>query len=165
MAAAIIRCPFVTEWLGRAQGQLTNWQHDLPACRMPRAGIFGELMITRVACCASSLVLLLAFFAVAVAAAQETPEQQAVRLQEQAQSLYDSGRYQDGIDVAKRAVAFVEQALGPEHPAVAVSLQALGHLYLAAGNYDLAQSTHQRALALREKALGAEHPDTALARW
>jgi tetratricopeptide (TPR) repeat protein len=106
---------------------------------------------------------LIALFSVTVAAAPQTPEQQAVHFQEKAQRLYASGQYQDGINLAKQAVAFGDQVLSPEHPAVAVSLQTLGQLYLAAGNYDLAQSTQQRALALREKVLGPEHPDTASA--
>jgi CHAT domain-containing protein/tetratricopeptide (TPR) repeat protein len=136
-----------------------------PASRQNAAlqGSSGAIMVRREACCARLLALVISWVAMTGAVAQEAPQQPAVRLQEEAQSLYEGGRYQAGIDVAKRAVASREEALGPEHPAVAVSLQTLGQLHLAAGHYGLAQSIHQRALALCEKVLGPEHPQTASA--
>jgi hypothetical protein len=88
----------------------------------------GELMIGQAPCCVCLMVLLMHFFVMTAAVAQQTPEQQAVHLQEEAQRLYGGGQYQAGINMAKRAVAFGEKALGPEHPAVALSLQTLGQL-------------------------------------
>jgi CHAT domain-containing protein/Tfp pilus assembly protein PilF len=107
------------------------------------------------------LVLLASLFAVTLADAQGTPEQEANRLHTEAMKFLDKGPYRDGIDIAKRAVALREQALGPEHPKVAESLNTLGGLHARSGNFSSAESAHQRALAIREKVLGPEHPDTA----
>jgi CHAT domain-containing protein/tetratricopeptide (TPR) repeat protein len=106
------------------------------------------------------MALLIIFSVATVATAQETRAQEAVRLQEEAQQLFNSGRYKDGIDKAKRALRLREQVLGAEHPDVAASLHVLGSLYRGAGDYSLSRSTLGRALALREKALGPEHTDT-----
>jgi CHAT domain-containing protein/tetratricopeptide (TPR) repeat protein len=106
------------------------------------------------------LVMLIAVFVV-TASAQETAIQEATRLQDEAQQLMDGGRYQEGIEMAERAVARREALLGKEHLDVAVSLHTLGRLHAVSGHYDLSQLAHQRALALREKVLGAEHQDTA----
>ena len=54
-----------------------------------------------------------------------------------------------------------EKALGPEHPATAISLSSLAVLYEDLGAYDQALPLQQRALKIYEKALGPEHPDTA----
>jgi CHAT domain-containing protein/Tfp pilus assembly protein PilF len=109
----------------------------------------------------SWLVLLTSLFALTLAEAQESPEQEADRLHTEAMKFLDKGPYRDGIDIAKRAVALREQALGPEHPKVAESLTALGGLHTRAGNPSLAESVYQQALAIREKVLGPEHPDVA----
>jgi CHAT domain-containing protein/tetratricopeptide (TPR) repeat protein len=107
------------------------------------------------------MVLLISSLAVAVAAAQENSIQEAGHLQQEAQQLLESLQYQEGILVAKRALAMRQELLGAEHPDVAASLQILGTLYLKAGNFALAESAQQQALALREKLLGPEHRDTA----
>jgi len=109
------------------------------------------------------MVLLISVFTVRIAAAQESQEQEAARLQEEAQRLQDSGLYLDGINMAKRALALRETALGNEHPDVAASLQTLGTLYYGAGRYDLSESADQRALTICEKVLGPDHPDTGKA--
>jgi tetratricopeptide (TPR) repeat protein len=60
-----------------------------------------------------------------------------------------------------RALAISEKALGPDHPAVATSLNGLAALYYDQGAYAKAEPLYTRALAIREKALGPDHPDVA----
>ncbi len=59
------------------------------------------------------------------------------------------------------ALAIREKALGPEHPAVAFSLNNLAGLYVNQGKYVEAEPLYQRALGIVEKALGPEHPSVA----
>ena len=69
-----------------------------------------------------------------------------------AQSLYE------------RALAIREKALGPEHLAVAESLQGLANSFMSDPNKlrrSKAGPLYERALAIREKALGPEHPAVA----
>ena len=61
----------------------------------------------------------------------------------------------------KRSLAILEKALGPEHPAVATSLNDLAKLYRAQGHYTKAAPLYQRSLVIVEKALGPEHPHFA----
>ncbi len=61
----------------------------------------------------------------------------------------------------KRALAIREEALGPAHPDVALSLNNLAGLYDAQGRYAEAEPLYKRALAILEKALGPDHPNVA----
>jgi len=86
------------------------------------------------------------------------------RLNQQFGQLYNQGRYQEAIPIAKRALAIHEKALGPEHPAVAQSLNNLALLYYSLGDYAKAEPLYKRALAIYEKALGPdEHPQLVAA--
>jgi len=77
--------------------------------------------------------------------------------------LYDAmGAYARAEPLYQRALAIHEQALGPEHPDTATSLNNLAGLYYAMGAYARAEPLYQRALAIAEKALGPEHPQTAI---
>jgi tetratricopeptide (TPR) repeat protein len=64
-------------------------------------------------------------------------------------------------ELAKRALAISEKALGPDHPDVATSLNNLALLYRNQGRYADAEPLYKRSLAIREKALGPDHPDVA----
>ncbi|NEX23892.1 tetratricopeptide repeat-containing protein, partial [Thiorhodococcus mannitoliphagus] len=72
------------------------------------------------------------------------------------------GRYAEAEPLYKRVLTLGENAVGPEHPDVATSLDNLASLYGSQGRYAEAESFHKRALALREEALGLEHPDVAV---
>ena len=50
-------------------------------------------------------------------------------------SLYKQGRYDRALVVAKKALEVAEQAVGPNHPAVAKSLNDVAMLYAAQGKY------------------------------
>ena len=56
---------------------------------------------------------------------------------------------------------FMENALGPEHPNVATSLNNLAGLYEDQGKYAEAEPLYRRALAIQENALGPMHPHLA----
>src|SRR5439155_297783 len=73
----------------------------------------------------------------------------------------DTGDYGRAEPLYQRALAIREQALGPQHPDVALSLNTLAGLYRAKWDYGRAEPLHQRALAIREQALGPQHPDVA----
>ena len=74
-----------------------------------------------------------------------------------------AGEYAEARALYERTLASWEQALGPEHPAVARALNNLANAHLVAGEYAEARALHRRALAIRERALGPDHPDVAQA--
>ena len=75
--------------------------------------------------------------------------------------LWERARYAEAQPLFERAMAIREKALGPEHPDVAVSLNALAILYRDQGRSAEAQALFKRALAIRENALGPDHIDVA----
>jgi tetratricopeptide (TPR) repeat protein len=123
------------------------------------------MMVTRgmVAVTIVALGLILAAIGVcpAPARAQDTQLQQATQLKAQGWTLYQQGRYLDAERLEKRALEMREKALGPNHLAVAASLNDLALVYEAEGRYAEAEPLDKRALAIFEKALGPEHLDVA----
>ncbi|MBV9038363.1 MAG: tetratricopeptide repeat protein, partial [Acidobacteriaceae bacterium] len=75
--------------------------------------------------------------------------------------LYERARYNKAEPLHQRALAIYEQALGPDHPSVTLSLNNLAALYYAQSQYAQAEPLYQRALTILEKALGPEHPNVA----
>jgi tetratricopeptide (TPR) repeat protein len=84
---------------------------------------------------------------------------EATHLQVLAEKLYRKGKLQEATRPAARSLALRENALGPRHPDVAISLTALGLIYRAQGAYAKAESLLARALDIREKTLRDTHPD------
>jgi CHAT domain-containing protein/Tfp pilus assembly protein PilF len=82
-------------------------------------------------------------------------------LEQQFARLYGAGKYDEALPLTERAVAVGEEALGAEHPRVAMSLNNLAELYRLKSNYERAESLLQRALNISEKALAAGHPAIA----
>ena len=70
------------------------------------------------------------------------------------------GQYAEALTYSRRALAITEQALGPDHPDTATSLDNLAALYRAQGRYPEAEPLVRRALAITEQALGPDHPTT-----
>lgn len=97
----------------------------------------------------------------ALSTEQTAMVQEANRLTEEVQRLYEGGQYRRAIPIAARAAALYEKVRGPEHPDVAQGLNDLAVLYQSVGRYDEAEPHHLRALVIRERALGPEHPDVA----
>lgn len=87
--------------------------------------------------------------------------EQAADLHRQIIQLYQKGRYEEAIPLAKRSLAIREKALGPGHPDVATSLNNLASLYKTIGDYSRAEPLYKRSLAIKEKALGPDHPSVA----
>ena len=71
------------------------------------------------------------------------------------------GDYAQSEPLQREALAIHEEALGPEHPDTARSLNNLADLLQIQGDLTTARPLHERALAIREKAFGPEHPQTA----
>ena len=82
-------------------------------------------------------------------------------LNQEAMTLYRQGRYDQAVVVAKKALEIAERDLGPNHPAVAASLNNLAELYRAQGQNALAEPLYKRSLAIHEKTLGPNHPSVA----
>jgi Tetratricopeptide repeat len=70
-------------------------------------------------------VFLLPLLVLSTAGAQESDLAEAQRLNRQVLQYYATGRYQEAIPLAQRALAIREKALGLEHPDTAVSLNNL----------------------------------------
>jgi len=60
-----------------------------------------------------------------------------------------------------KALAIVEQELGPDHPAALTTLNQLGNLAKTEGRFDEARRLLGRVLAARERMVGKDHPDVA----
>ena len=60
------------------------------------------------------------------------------------------------------ALELLERTIGPEHPAIAGTLNFTGDVARALGDLPGARAAYDRALGIRQKALGLEHPDLAL---
>src|SRR5882672_11259327 len=86
-------------------------------------------------------------------AAPATSLDEAERLNQEGVSLYRAGRYNEALPLAKRILEIRENALGPDHPEVAQSLNNLALLYATKGDYAQAEPLYQRGLGIREKAL------------
>jgi len=79
------------------------------------------------------------------------------------QALLSEGKSRDAAtrELAERAIAIKEQALGKDHPDLTVSLSRLAAVLWGGGDLTAARSLLERALAIREKALGPDHLDVA----
>jgi eukaryotic-like serine/threonine-protein kinase len=76
--------------------------------------------------------------------------------------VYDAmGSYEIAMALHERALADWEQALGPDHPHVATTLNNLAGDHQIEGSYEDARKLHERALTIREKVLGPDHPHVA----
>lgn len=112
------------------------------------------------------LLLLAVCFLMGVAAAQ-IPEDSAAllaeaeRLSDEMPALYRSGRFNEALANARRALAIREQILGPEHLDTADSLNYLGVVLWELGKPAEARPLLERALAIRREKLEPDHPNLA----
>jgi len=83
------------------------------------------------------------------------------RLNRQVIQLYQQGRFQEALQLARQVADLARQHLGPDHPDTAGSLNNLGYLLDSMGDLAGARSCFERALAIHEKALTPDPPDTA----
>ena len=76
-------------------------------------------------------------------------------LNEEILKLLGTGKYDRGVIVAKHALSVAESNVGPNHPAVAATLNNLALLYKGQSKYAVAELLFKRSLAIYEKDLGA----------
>ena len=106
-------------------------------------------------------IVLMLVLAVSLALPASAQEALWKELDAKVVTLYQQGRYAEGIKVAKDALKVAESTFGPDHHNLATSLNNLALLYVAQGKYAAAEPLYKRALAIWEKALGSSHPDVA----
>lgn len=86
---------------------------------------------------------------------------EADQLDKQMTQLYEEGKFEKALVLAKRVAEIREKALGVDHPSVATSLYNVAIVLLAKGKYDDAEQFLQRVIEIKEKTLGVMHPDVA----
>jgi tetratricopeptide (TPR) repeat protein len=79
---------------------------------------------------------------------------EASALDERAVRLYHSGKPDEAILLARKALSIYENVLGPTNPNVGTSLSNLASFYRSQGRYAEAEPLYKRALAIHEKAFG-----------
>jgi tetratricopeptide (TPR) repeat protein len=85
-----------------------------------------------------------------------------VELYEGAAPVYRGhGLHAEAETLYKRALEIREKVFGPDHEAVAGSLNSLGWLYQLQGRYADAEPLYKGALEIREKVFGPDHADVA----
>ena len=82
-------------------------------------------------------------------------------LVERAGKLQAEGKYGKAATIWRQVLAIAEQALGPNHPDVANSLNDLALLLKNQGQYAAAEPLYRRSLAIVKKALGPDHHNVA----
>ena len=107
------------------------------------------------------LVLHCALWVAPGLAAKAEEASKADSINKQVIDLYQAGKYQEAILIARQLLEIREKTNGPEHPSTATSLNNLAGLYQAMGDYANAEPLYRRALVIFEKALGPQHPSTA----
>ncbi|CAN9418408.1 unnamed protein product [Alternaria alternata] len=93
---------------------------------------------------------------------QEALEAWAKVLSNAAWYLWKSGSYSVAQQIAAKAVAAGEQALGREDQLTLDTVEILALVLRAQGEYGEAETLHRRALEGREKKLGEDHSDTLM---
>ena len=81
-------------------------------------------------------------------------------LNRQVVNLYQAGKYQEAILIARQLLELGEKRMARSIP-TPPSASTTWRRFTSDGRLRQSRTALQRALAIREKALGAEHPDTA----
>ncbi len=77
------------------------------------------------------------------------------------QVALEEGKWEQAKDALQNALTLQEQALGPEHPEVARTLNNLGMALAQLGKYREATEAYEHSRDLHMRNVGAMHPDTA----
>jgi CHAT domain-containing protein len=83
---------------------------------------------------------------------------EAAALNEQAASLWQRGRWREGLPLARRVLEVRVEILGEKHRDSIVSTSNLAGLYRALGDFPKALPLLKQALSLRKQLLGEQHP-------
>ena len=95
----------------------------------------------------SATVLLGLLFCAAASAHAQGIEWET--LNDEVMSLYRQGQYERAVVVAKKALEVAEEAVGPDHPSVAASLENMAELYRNTCRDKEAEALEKRAKAIR----------------
>ena len=99
---------------------------------------------------------------VAVTQAVQSDElAEAERLNGQVARLFDEGKYDEALPLAKRVLEISERNVGPNSKQVAFALNRLATLSFALRDYDQAKLNYRRSLAISEKLNSANSLDVA----
>ena len=104
-------------------------------------------------------VVLLAFVAASPAHADDPAPSNAEKLKRakeldgQVSELNKAAKYSEAMPLAQESLKLREEALGPNHPDVAISLNNLADLYMRQGRLAEAELLFRRSLAIKEKIL------------
>ncbi len=92
-------------------------------------------------------------------------EQRARVLGARALLARDEGDFAAAATHLESALALRRDALGPTHPAVAMTLAELGRLDLSRGDLETARRRLTRSFDLRQRRFGVNHPEVAMAHF
>jgi tetratricopeptide (TPR) repeat protein len=110
----------------------------------------------------SLLFLAILLFANSFNSQQEPPElQEATALTESAVKLYNEGKHDEALPLAKRALEIREKLLPRTDPRISSSLTNLGELYIAKKDYKHAKEVFQRVLQIQEEVFGPDDVNLA----
>lgn len=77
--------------------------------------------------------------------------------------LYKMGENRAAIDLDRRVLALLSDALGPDHPKVSIVINNFAMHLDEAGDYDQARDLLDRSLSIKERTYGRDHPSVAMA--
>lgn len=100
------------------------------------------------------VIILLVFKSSAQTNAQSSELKEAEQLSAQVVRLYQSGKFNDALPLAERALILREKALGADTELVAAALRNLAEVQLARKNTKEAEVTYDRYLSVYGKAVG-----------
>lgn len=101
-----------------------------------------------------TVIFFLAFNSKAQTNAQSPEVKEAEQLSAQVVKLYQSGKFDEALSLAERALALRENALDSDNELVAAALRNLAEVQLAKKKNKEAETTYDRYLGLYGKALG-----------
>lgn len=83
------------------------------------------------------------------------------KLNQQVIMLYQKGKYEEAIPLAKKTLEICEILPNKKHPEIVQNLHNLALLYQSTEKYSDAELSYKKALEIQEKTLGKDHPDVA----
>ena len=97
-------------------------------------------------------------FITSLNASQESPElQEASKLSESSVKLFNEGKFDEAISLAKRGLEIREKLLPPNDVRISTSLTTLGKIYVGKKDYKQARGVFQRLLELQQQQFGPEN--------
>ena len=123
---------------------------------------FGLVMIVAVAVVPLGMLMPTVGQVIAQVSSQDQEAlAEAKRLTQQADQLYQQGKYNEAIPLAEKASVIFKKVLGENHLDTATSLNNLAELYRSQGRYSEAEPFYKQALAIYKAQLGDNHLSTA----